>query len=77
MSGGFRYSVWDPILTISQILTLQSFYYTSLGVLIFVADSLYGQTPSLSHMFSYQEIGFKTGLGRFIVFCYLINSLCG
>jgi hypothetical protein len=77
MSGQFRFSVWDPLLITSQILTIQALYYTSLGVLVFVADSVYGQPPSLSHIFGYQEVGVKTGLGRFLLFCYLLNSLCG
>ncbi|KAI1285297.1 Protein SYS1 -like protein [Halotydeus destructor] len=77
MTGQFRYTVWDPLLTASQVVTMQSFYYTSLGILIFVADCLYGQSPSLSHIFSYQDVSAKTGFGRFIIICYLINSLCG
>jgi len=77
MSGHFRFVVWDPVLTVLQIATLQTLFYATLGLLIFVADSLHGETPSLAHLFSYQEITVKTGLGRFIIVCYLVNCLCG
>jgi len=52
--GQFRYSVWDPPLIVSQILTIQGLFYTSLGILIYVSDCLTGHSPSLGHIFSYQ-----------------------
>ena len=54
MTGQFRYTTWDPILIVSQILTVQTMFYTSLGILIYVADCLTDYSPSLTHMFSYQ-----------------------
>lgn len=31
MAGQFRYTVWDPVMIISQIVTLQSVFYVCLG----------------------------------------------
>jgi len=77
MSGQFRYTQWDPILIVSQIITIQTLFYTSLGILIYVSDCMTGQSPALSHLFSYQEIGVKTSHGRLIIFSYLLNALFG
>lgn len=54
MAGQFRFAVWDPILIVSQILTMQSIYYTCLGLWVALMEVLLGTNPSLDHMFNYQ-----------------------
>ena len=45
MAGQFRYTVWDPVMIISQIVTLQSVFYVCLGecsgVYIFMKNHLF------------------------------------
>ena len=53
-SGSFRYTVWDPFMIIAQMATLQSLYYVSLGVWIFIFDTVQGSPRSLDQIFKYQ-----------------------
>ncbi len=53
-NGQFRSSVWDPFLIISQIMAVQSIFYTSLGFWTFCLDWLTGTTKSLDQIFKYQ-----------------------
>ena len=55
-SGSFRYTVWDPFMIIAQMATLQSLYYVSLGVWIFIFDTMQGSPRSLDQIFKYQVI---------------------
>ena len=55
-TGSFRYTVWDPLMIIAQIATLQSLYYVSLGLWIFIFDILQGLPRSLDQIFTYQVI---------------------
>lgn len=76
MHGGhFRPSVWDPLLTVAQIVTVQSLFYSSLGILIFITDCLFGQDPSLQHIFNYKDVTIRTWIGLFIIISYLINAI--
>ncbi|CAG2103417.1 unnamed protein product [Medioppia subpectinata] len=77
MSGHFRYTQWDPQLIISQIITIQSLFYTSLGVLIYISDCITGHSPQLNHLFNYQELNFKSSHGRLIILSYFLNALFG
>ncbi|CAG0895088.1 unnamed protein product, partial [Cyprideis torosa] len=52
-SGSFRYSIWDPWLIASQILSIQSIFYFGVGSLIALLDSFAGQVPSISQIFWY------------------------
>ena len=56
MASGFRYTVWDPWLILSQMSTLQCIYYVALGFWIFTFDLLSGTPRSLDHIFQYQVI---------------------
>lgn len=76
MGGHFRYSVWDPPLIIAQIITIQSIFYASLGLWIFLTNVLNGTAQSLDQIFLYQQIHVKNFHGQCIVGSYLINSLC-
>ena len=52
--GQFRYTVWDPWMIISQIATLQSIFYVSLGIWICLLDLVAGTPRSLDQVFKYQ-----------------------
>lgn len=55
MAGGhFRSNVWDPVLIVAQILSMQSLFYTSLGLWISLVDSdlLGGFDKSLDQVFN-------------------------
>jgi hypothetical protein len=59
-AGSFRYTVWDPIMIIAQMATLQSLYYVSLGLWIFIFDILQGSPRSIDQIFMYQVRKEKT-----------------
>ncbi|XP_037499552.1 protein SYS1 homolog [Rhipicephalus sanguineus] len=75
MAGHFRYSVWDPFLIISQMITLQCMYYVGLGFWICFLDIVTGQVLSLDQLFSYETVHIKDMRGRCIIGSYIINSL--
>lgn len=76
MGGHFRYSVWDPFLIICQIVTIQSIYYVSLGMWIFITDVIFGYSQSLDQLFLYRELHVKHLHGCCITASFLFNSLC-
>lgn len=77
MAGHFRSSVWDPVLIISQIITMQSIFYVSLGCWIFITDLIGGTYRSVDQLFSYQILQFKDFHGRLIMAAYVLNALFG
>ena len=68
MRGHFRYSVWDPFLIISQILTIQAIFYMSLGVCIFLTDIISGYSQSLDQLFLYKVSIIKLMLKKLLLF---------
>ncbi|XP_064466752.1 protein SYS1 homolog [Ornithodoros turicata] len=77
MAGHFRYSVWDPLLIVAQILTLQSIFYLGLGFWICFFDTVTGQFLSLDQVFAYEAIHMRDMRGRCVLGSYIINSLLG
>lgn len=77
MTGQFRSSVWDPVLIVSQILTVQSLFYVSLGFWVYIIDFILGSTKSLDQFFSYEATLFKEFQGRFLMGAYMFNALTG
>ena len=49
--GQFRNTVWDPLLIVSQIIAVQSVFYTAYGLLTFTACAAAGQPVSVARMF--------------------------
>ena len=45
VGGSFRYTVWDPWMILSQMATLQCYFYAALGSWIFAWDVLTGVYP--------------------------------
>ena len=52
MAGHFRSNVWDPVLIISQIFSMQSIFYVTLGFWIYVLDLIGRFDLSLEQLFS-------------------------
>lgn len=72
MAGTFRYTVWDPLMIVCQMATLQCAFYVSLGLWIFFFDLVGGMPRSLDHIFKY-EVSFIINL--FVLFKELISGL--
>ncbi|XP_005986747.1 protein SYS1 homolog isoform X4 [Latimeria chalumnae] len=75
MAGHFRSYVWDPILIISQIILMQSIFYSFLGIWLAIVDSLVKNSRSLDQIFSYEVLGFSTPQGRLSMIAFILNSL--
>ena len=70
--GSFRYTVWDPFMIVAQMATLQSLYYVSLGLWIFVFDIIQGSPRSLDQIFMYQVSFISFNLGNIYVALYIL-----
>ncbi|KJH51709.1 hypothetical protein DICVIV_02140 [Dictyocaulus viviparus] len=51
--NSFRSSVWDPLLLLSQMICMQTVFYTTECV-AFLVLSLFGFLPTLAHIFTLQ-----------------------
>lgn len=72
--GHFRSSVWDPVLLLTQILSMQFIFYTSLGFWIILFDFFTGSYRSLDQLFRYQVRGLRythSRLTDFEIFSFL------
>ena len=77
MTGRFRSYVWDPILIISQIISLQCVFYTTLGLTIAFCLSLGGHPPSLNNIFDTTAMHFSGQVNRLVMVAHAVNSLFG
>ena len=75
--SGFRSSVWDPVLIISQIISLQCLFWTTLGCWVYAVDFIGGGYISLGHLFDYTDFIFKESQGKLLLSAFLLNSLTG
>jgi len=75
MAGQFRYTVWDPWMIISQILTLQCVFYVSLGLWLSLFDLVSGNDKSLDQVFKYQELQFSSFNGKIVVASFVFTAL--
>lgn len=53
MAAGFRGNIFDPVLVLAQIVAMQSCFYVSLGLWIFVADCFGGIQISLAQLLDF------------------------
>jgi len=60
---------------VAQMATLQSLYYVSLGLWIFVFDIIQGSPRSLDQIFMYQNLLATQMQGKFLIASFLFNSL--
>lgn len=77
LTGSFRFTQWDPILLISQIVAMQSVMYLSLCLLMAIMQDLTGAARTLDHIFEYHEIHVRDNEGRSIIFAFVLNAVIG
>ena len=75
MGNQFRYTVWDPWMIISQILTLQAVFYVSLGLWITGFSLLVDSPRSLDQIFSYTELQANKAGGKILIAAFVCNAL--
>ncbi|XP_053962748.1 protein SYS1 homolog [Anastrepha obliqua] len=73
-AGTFRNTQWDPMLLITQIISMQSCIYFTLGLLVFFANILAGDNYTLDNVFEYHEIHISDAGGRLIILAFVLNS---
>ena len=75
MGNQFRYTVWDPWMIISQIMTLQAVFYVSLGLWISGFSLLSDSPRSLDQIFSYTELQANKAEGKVLIAAFVCNAL--
>ncbi|ORX91292.1 hypothetical protein K493DRAFT_286975 [Basidiobolus meristosporus CBS 931.73] len=73
----FRATTWDPILIISQIVTLQSLCYLSASLIILIVDGLTGADITLDNLLNFREYRGDTIFGWTLTAGWLANSVFG
>lgn len=66
---------WDPHLIITQIVTIQFFYYFFLGIICFLFDLFFGISIHLDQIFSYKWIEINNLEGIITIISFLLNSI--
>ncbi|TPX71463.1 hypothetical protein SpCBS45565_g01121 [Spizellomyces sp. 'palustris'] len=76
-SASFRTSTFDPVLIAAQIVALQSTYYLSASLIVFVLELLTGSPVTLNHVLMHDELRTDTVLGWSLFLAYLMNAGLG
>ena len=77
MTGRFRSYVWDPALIISQIVSLQCVFYSTLGLITALCLAMGGHSPSLDNLFDSTSIHYSGQVNRLVMVAVVLNSLFG
>ena len=77
MTGRFRSYVWDPALILSQMVTLQCVFYTTLGLWVALLLSFGGYSPSLNNIFDVKAIHYSGQASRLVIIAHVMNSIFG
>ena len=82
MTSKFRSNVWDPILILFQIISMQLQFYFTLALIIYLNHSFTNfikinknDVYSLDKIFDFKSINFDEISGRMNTFAFLANSL--
>ncbi|KXJ24310.1 Protein SYS1-like [Exaiptasia diaphana] len=75
--ASFRTYVWDPVLIISQIISLQASFYLFLGIWVLTIDHWSGSILTLDQFFSYKELNASTLKGKLLMASFCLNALTG
>ncbi|CAF1674396.1 unnamed protein product [Adineta ricciae] len=73
--SGFRYQKWDPLLIISQIISIQTLYYLGLGFWVLLITVVVDRSPSLDYMFSYEIFKTSNWNNRLFSSVFFLNAL--
>ncbi|KAK9765988.1 hypothetical protein K7432_005249 [Basidiobolus ranarum] len=76
-SSTFRATTWDPLLIISQIVTLQSLCYLSAALITLIVDGLTGADITLDNLLNFREYRGDTMFGWTLATGWLTNSVFG
>ncbi|XP_025200326.1 protein SYS1 homolog [Melanaphis sacchari] len=75
-TGHFRITVWDPVLIIAQIVSIQCLYYFTMCVWITVISYVIGTSRSLDIIFEFKELS-KVNSEKFVIAVFALNALSG
>ncbi|XP_045193074.1 protein SYS1 homolog [Mercenaria mercenaria] len=76
MVGTFRSNVWDPVLIISQIISLQCQFIVTLGVWVYILNFICGYDTTIDQLFKQADKGlFTEGPGKANTIAYALNCL--
>ena len=81
MTSKFRSKIWDPHLIISQIISMQFQFYTSLLIINYLLNKLINKSSStnqiysLSQIFDHRFLNFQSTYNTFLCFTFVSNSL--
>lgn len=68
-------SLWDPVLILAQIITIQCLFYVSQGLLLWLLLGPYVVKLNMHHFFDWQWVSFHSFNGWMIVVANLLNGL--
>ena len=69
--------IFDPILILYQIVTLQCFYYFAYGSLLIICHTVLDFNISLDYYFTPKYVNFTSLVGWIQTICILMSSLAG
>ncbi|KAH3849890.1 hypothetical protein DPMN_092294 [Dreissena polymorpha] len=74
--GTFRSNVWDPVLIICQIVSMQCQYIVTLGIWVHLLNVLCGYNTTIDQLFTQADKGlFTEGPGKANTMAYALNCL--
>ncbi|KAL1914292.1 uncharacterized protein VTP21DRAFT_9030 [Calcarisporiella thermophila] len=76
-TSSFRTTTWDPILIISQIVSLQSLYYVTGTTLILLVLLLMGGELTLDRVLNYEDYRADTVMGWTLSVVWIMNACIG
>lgn len=74
-SNQFRSYVWDPVMILGQMITIQCIFYIFLGIWISTSDAIVDSPRSLDQIFSSKSVALGTTRGRLFVTALVLNAL--
>jgi hypothetical protein len=82
ITSKFRSNVWDPLLIVTQMISMQLQFYFTLTLLIYSTHLFFNLLQinkndfySLDKLFNFKKINFVEISGRFNIISFLANSL--
>lgn len=82
MSSKFRSKIWDPMLIVSQIISMQFLFYSFLLILNFLSNEFLNFTNlsdqvgySLDQIFDYRLLNLKNAHNSFVSISFFLNSI--
>jgi hypothetical protein len=81
MTSKFRSKIWDPHLIVSQIVSMQFQFYTSLLLINYLLNKLINksssenQVYSLNQIFDHRFLNFQNSYNTFLCLSFISNAL--